>query len=101
MYFERKNFKIKYAMYLTSAQAMDVFLQKLDTLLNSISASNKSSFILLDANINLLLKNNQLARNYIEPILSNGFLPIITKATRIHGETFSLTLNRMASRRFR
>ena len=36
------------------------------------------------------LKNNQNVTNYLEPILSNGFLPINSKATRIQGASFSL-----------
>ncbi len=44
----------------------------------------------MDANINLLLKNSAPGSKYIEPIMTNGFIPIITKATRIYGESFSL-----------
>jgi hypothetical protein len=52
---------------------MDYFLQKLATLLNNISATNKSCFVLLDANINVLLEKN------LETVISNGFLSTVTK----------------------
>jgi hypothetical protein len=68
---------------------MDLFLQKLDTLLNNIATSNKRAFITLDTNTNLLLKN-QLSKGYLDAIIPNGFLPIITKATRISGISYSL-----------
>jgi hypothetical protein len=74
----------------TPAQAMESFLTKFDSFLNNISSTKKNLYIFLDANINLLLKNNQNVANYFEPILSNGFLPINSKATRIQGASYSL-----------
>jgi hypothetical protein len=68
---------------------MDLFLQKLDTLLNNIATTNKRAFKTLDANINLLLKN-QLSKGYLDTIIPNGFLPITIKATRISGILYSL-----------
>jgi hypothetical protein len=70
---------------------LDQFLISLDTHLTFLNSTKKKSFVLTDANINLaVLNQNQLSHNYFNTVLSNGFLPLNTKATRIQGNTHSL-----------
>ncbi len=69
----------------------DNFINMLDTHLTFLNSSNKNSFILTDANINLATLNlNPLCSNYFNTILSNGFIPLNTKSTRIQGDSHSL-----------
>jgi len=70
---------------------MSEFLEILDGHLNVISDSNKEAYIFLDANIDLLkLEHCENAKNYLDACLSNGFLQLIMRATRIQGNHFSL-----------
>jgi hypothetical protein len=70
---------------------LDQFLISIDTRLTFLNSTKKKSFVLTDANINLaVLNQNQLSHNYFNTVLSNGFLPLNTKATRIQGNTHSL-----------
>jgi hypothetical protein len=77
-----------------ASSLFDLFLNRLDRLdshLHNLSQINSPSFIFLDSNINLLkLPNNQTSQDYLETIHSNGFLQVISKATRIAGDSFSL-----------
>jgi len=67
------------------------FLEILDGHLNAISDSNKEAYIFLDANIDLLrLENCENAKNYLDTCISNGFLQLVTRATRIQGNHSSL-----------
>jgi hypothetical protein len=70
---------------------MDLFINRLDSHLHNLFQTNLTPFVFLDSNINLLkLPNNQTSLDYLDTIHSNGFLQIISKATRITGESFSL-----------
>ena len=70
---------------------MDSFIDNIDTHLHNLSLFEHDTYVFLDANINLLKINNcQNATRYLETIYSNGFLQKIGKATRIHGEQYSL-----------
>ncbi len=76
---------------ITLAEHTEHFLTLLDTHLAFLNSSNKDSFVLTDANINLAALNlNQLSIDYFNTILSNGFLPLNTKSTRIQGNSHSL-----------
>ena len=67
------------------------FLELLDDHLSTISDANADAFIFLDANIDLLkLNNSDLPNDYMNINISNGFLQLICKATRIQGQHFSL-----------
>ena len=74
---------------LTAVEATNEFLNSLDTFLDMVAAKNLNSYIFLGSNINLLAENNQCIQ-YIDTIMSNGYLQIITKATRIQGNSYSL-----------
>jgi len=67
------------------------FLELLDSHLNRLSSLSKDTYIFLDANIDLLkLNSNNLCSEYMDVNLSNGFVQLICKATRIQGAHFSL-----------
>jgi hypothetical protein len=67
------------------------FFTNFDMLLHNISLRNLNTFIFSDTNINLLkLPNNALANSYLDLVHSNGFLQLISKATRIEGDSYSL-----------
>ena len=76
----------------TSAnEHLDNFLDSLDTHLNLISEVNCQSYIFLDSNINLLrVQNSTLCTNYLDTVITHGFLQIISKATRIQQNRPSL-----------
>ena len=67
------------------------FLEKLDNHLSNLSALNKDVYVFLDANIDLLKLNMvNLCNDYMDVNLSNGFIQLICRATRIQGPHFSL-----------
>ena len=70
------------------SDALTAFLSDLDQLLNDISVLGLSSFVVLDANLNLLTENSTNI-DYIDTIMSNGYLQLISKATRIQGNSIS------------
>jgi hypothetical protein len=75
----------------TASSQMDLFINRFDSHLHNLFQLNPTSFVFLDSNINLLkLANNQTSLDYLETIHSNGYLQIISKATRIVGDSFSL-----------
>jgi exonuclease III len=72
----------------TITDHIDEFIAKLDDHLTKINERKANSYIFLDANINLsLLNSNKNSKEYLNTIVSNGFLPTITKATRIQNES--------------
>ena len=70
------------------SDALTAFLSDLDQLLNDISVLGLTSFVVLDANLNLLTENSTNI-DYIDTIMSNGYLQIISKANRIQGNSIS------------
>ncbi len=69
----------------------DNFLEILDSHLCNISSLNKDAYIFLDSNIDLLKLNvDNLCNDYMDVNLSNGFIQLICRATRIQGAHFSL-----------
>jgi hypothetical protein len=74
----------------TPSQQLDRFMEKFSLLLSDLNASNKTSYVFLDANINLLNLHQPDVSNYMNTILENGFLQIILKATRIHNDSKTL-----------
>ena len=61
----------------------------MDNLLETISVTGLTSFVTLDDNINLL-NDSSISIELIDTLMSNGFLQLITKATRIQGNSISL-----------
>jgi hypothetical protein len=70
---------------------MENFLSTIDAHLSLLSETEKPVYVFLDANINLLnIENNPLCSQYLDNIITNGFLQIISKATRIQNDKASL-----------
>jgi hypothetical protein len=66
-------------------------LINLNQYLNNLSLLSANTFVFYDTNINLLkLTNNNFAVEYLETVHSSGFLQLISKATRIMGNSYSL-----------
>jgi hypothetical protein len=88
--FNRK--KIILSNYYRPPQANnDSFLLNLNRHLGSLYHHNVNTYVFSDTNINLLkLPNSNLAKEYLDVVHSNGFLQLISKATRIHNNAYSL-----------
>ena len=70
---------------------MDLFADKLSEITSKISNENKESYIMGDFNIDLLkFQTHGKTNDFIESMISKGYLPLITKPTRI--TTYSATL---------
>jgi len=74
----------------TPSQQLDRFMEKFSLLLSDLNATNKTSYVFLDSNINLLNLHLPDVSNYMNVILEKSFLQIILKATRIHNESKTL-----------
>ena len=74
---------------LSNSDAINEFIRELDNLLESISVTGLTSFVTLDDNINLL-NDSSISIELMDTLMSNGFLQLITKATRIQGNSISL-----------
>jgi hypothetical protein len=69
----------------------DNFLNNLNNFLSNLHRRNITTYVFSDTNINLLkLPNNNIAAEYLETVHSNGFLQLISKATRIVENSYSL-----------
>ena len=71
---------------------MDLFADKLSEITSKISNENKESYIMGDFNIDLLkFQTHGKTNDFIESMISKGYLPLITKPTRV--TTYSATLS--------
>ena len=70
---------------------IDIFMKTLLDLMNLITNENKHCTMMGDFNIDLLKYNShEKTNNYVDNIFSNGFLPIITKPTRVTASSATL-----------
>jgi hypothetical protein len=74
----------------TQGEYLDDFLCKLDEHLNRVTDTNRDAYVFLDSNIDLLKSQHLVSSEYLDTIICNGFLQIISKATRIQGNSISL-----------
>ena len=75
----------------TQSEHSNNFLELMDNHLANFSSLNKDCYVFLDANIDLLKMNsNAVSNDYMDINLSNGFIQLICKATRIQNGHFSL-----------
>jgi hypothetical protein len=52
---------------------------------------DKMAFVFLDSNINLhLIQTDPTALDYLNSIISNGFIQVVTRSTRVQGQSHSL-----------
>ena len=70
---------------------LDIFATSLSEILDIINNEHKQSIIMGDMNINLLKYDTHSKTNdYLNNLFSHGFLPLITKPTRVTPVTASL-----------
>jgi hypothetical protein len=73
------------------ADHMNQFMILFNQHLDNINNLNRDSYVFLDSNINLhALHDDQTALNYLNSIVGNGFVQVITRSTRIQGQSHSL-----------
>ena len=67
------------------------FLELLDEHLSDLCSSNVDSYLFLDSNIDLLrLESLDIAKEYLDVAICNGFMQLSCRATRIQGTSHSL-----------
>ena len=70
---------------------VDIFSNTINDIMAIINETNMKCTIMGDVNIDLLKYSNQPKINsYLDMIVANGFLPSITKPTRITAQTATL-----------
>ena len=82
----------------TAAVKMERFVQKFDELLHNISQINLASLILMDSNIDLLNFDAEDSLNFLDCIVSKGYLQCIFKATRFENGSRTLIDNILSNR---
>jgi len=75
---------------LTQNQQNERFFVHFDELLHKISQKQVTSYIFLDSNFDLLSLDQNGPRNYLNSILSAGYIQCICKATRMQNESRTL-----------
>ena len=74
-----------------AAENVNSFIDKFDHFLSKLNKQDCPYILFLDSNVNLLKTNScNLAQTYMETLHNNGFLQLVSKATRIQGTHFSL-----------
>ncbi len=80
---------------------MNQFLHLFNNHLESLNILNKATYVFLDSNINLqLIQSDPVALNYLNSIVANGFVQVITRATRVQGQSHSLIDHILINRNF-
>ena len=76
---------------LTSTQQLDQFIELFTNILEEISSTNKTAYIMGDMNIDLLKCDvHNKTSLFIENCFSNGFLQMVTKPTRCYNRSATL-----------
>jgi hypothetical protein len=76
---------------------LDLFCRHLEDLNNL----DKTAFVFLDSNINLHnIQHDHSALTYLNNVIENGFLQVITKSTRIQGQSHSLIDHILVNKNF-
>ncbi len=80
---------------------LNQFLLLFNNHLESLNNWNTFTFVFLDSNINLhQIHSDPSALNYLNSILSNGFIQVITRLTRVQGPSRSLIDHVLINRNF-
>ena len=70
---------------------IDIFTETLYSIMDLINAEKKQSTIMGDLNIDLLKYNiHEQTKNYVDNVFSRGFVPLISKPTRVTTSSASL-----------
>jgi exonuclease III len=75
---------------LTAAQQMERFQFNFGELLSKLNSSRLTSYVFIDSNVDLLNMNSEETFNYLNNVLSNGFIQQIMKATRFQNQSKTL-----------
>ena len=79
-----KNLTIGSINRLLDSRTRNIFNQDLDLIMKRMQNENKHIIICCDANVNLLsVENNMQSSDYLGIFMANGFIPKITKPTRV------------------
>ena len=68
----------------------DLFVDKLSEITSKISAENKDAYIMGDFNIDLKYGTHQKTNDLTNSMITKGYLPLITKPTRITNHSATL-----------
>ncbi len=83
------------------ADHVNQFMILLNQHLDTINSLNRDAYVFLDSNINLhSIQNEQTALNYLNSIVGNGFIQVITRSTRIQGQSHSLIDHILINKKF-
>jgi len=77
----------------TPAQQLERFYTKFDELLHNLSPQRTKAFVFMDSNIDLLNLGDGGSQDFLNSILSKGFLQCAFKATRIQNNSKTLIDN--------
>jgi signal recognition particle subunit SEC65 len=75
---------------MTSIQQLEVFQAMFGELLHNLNNRRLPSYVFIDSNIDLLNLHSEQSKNYLNTILSNGFLQLTMKCTRIQNQSRTL-----------
>jgi hypothetical protein len=75
---------------LTATQQIDRFHISFGELLSKLNSSRLTSYVFIDSNINLLNMYSEDASQFINNVLSNGFIQQVMKATRFQNHSKTL-----------
>jgi len=72
---------------LTAAQQMDRFHLSFGELLSKLNSRRQTSFVFIDSNIDMLKLSTDDASQFLNNVLSNGFIQQVMKATRFQNQS--------------
>jgi hypothetical protein len=75
---------------MTANQQLESFQAIFGELLHNLSNRRLPSYVFIDSNIDLLNLHAEHSKNYLNTILSNGFLQLTMKGTQIKNQSKSL-----------
>ena len=81
-------------IYRPPKQDIKHFLENLELLTSKIAKENKSCYLLGDFNLDLIkADSNDLTNQFLDILFSSGFIPLITKPTRVTSHSATLIDN--------
>ena len=69
---------------------LDEFTDNIYTITSKISTENKHAYIMGDFNIDLKFRTHEKTNDFINSMITKGYLPLITKPTRITAQSATL-----------
>ena len=94
MFCGKKNNVVIGTIYRPPNTDLHSFIQKLNDILSNLKLEKKQIYLMGDFNINILESSSHLlTAEFIETIYSHSFFPLITKPTRLQGNSATLIDN--------